>query len=33
MLAQITAVFMGFGAIFALFVWFVISEPDQIKLN
>lgn len=33
LLAQLTAVFMGFGAIVALFVWFVISEPDQIKLN
>ena len=30
LLAQITAAFMGFGAIVALFVWFVIGEPDQI---
>ncbi len=30
LLAQITAVFMGFGAVVALFVWFVIGEPDQI---
>jgi hypothetical protein len=33
LLAQITAIFMGFGAIVALFVWFVIGEPDQISPN
>ena len=28
-LAQFTAIFMGFGAVVALFVWFVIGEPDH----
>ncbi len=28
MLAQTTAIFMTLGVIIALFVWFVIGEPD-----